>query len=141
MLEPDTLVYNRYRIIRHIGQGGMGAVYEAFDQSLSNRVALKQTFVGDTQGNRAFEHEAQLLARLRHLALPKVIDHFVDGAEQFLVMEFIPGEDLGALLDERGAPFPVEAVLEWADQLLNVLEYLHTQLPPVIHRDIKPQNL
>jgi serine/threonine protein kinase len=141
MLEPNTLVHDRYRIVQLIGQGGMGAVYEAVDQHLSNTVALKQTLVTGAQLARAFEREAQLLARLRHSALPKVIDHFTDAFGQFLVMEFIPGEDLGSLLERRGAPFPVDSVLHWADQLLNVLEYLHAQQPPVIHRDIKPQNL
>lgn len=138
---PGTLVLERYRIIRHIGQGGMGAVYEAVDERLKNTVALKQTLTDDEQILRAFEREAQLLAHLRHPALPKVIDHFVDTAGHFLVMEYIPGDDLAKLLEERRQPFPVDLVIEWTDQLLEVLHYLHTQSVPVIHRDIKPQNL
>ena len=85
MLEPNSVLHNRYRIVQLIGEGGMGAVYEAVDQSLSNRVALKQTLVSGAQYVKAFEREAQLLARLRHPALPKVIDHFVDASGQFLV--------------------------------------------------------
>ncbi len=141
MLAPDTLIHGRYRIIRAIGKGGMGAVYEAFDLRLQSPVALKQMVVEGEQLSRAFAREAQLLASLRHQALPRVIDHFVDDQGQFLVMEFIPGEDLATLLQKQGAPFPVDQVLAWADTLLDVLSYLHAQQPPVIHRDIKPQNM
>jgi hypothetical protein len=141
MLAPDTLIHGRYRIIRAIGKGGMGAVYEAFDLRLQSPVALKQMVVEGEQLSRAFAREAQLLASLRHQALPRVIDHFVDEHGQFLVMEFIPGEDLATLLQKQGAPFPVDQVLAWADTLLDVLSYLHAQQPPVIHRDIKPQNM
>ncbi|NJN66119.1 MAG: serine/threonine protein kinase [Chloroflexaceae bacterium] len=141
MLEPGTLVQNRYRIVRHIGQGGMGAVYEAFDQRLLNPVALKQMLVTEEVLKQAFEREAQLLARLRHPSLPKVIDHFTDSLGQFLVMEFMPGDDLATLLERQQKPFLAERVLAWTDQLLDALHYLHTQPMPVIHRDIKPQNM
>lgn len=141
MLAPNTVVQGRYVIVRPIGQGGMGAVYEALDQRLRSTVALKQTLVSNSQLDRAFQREAELLANLRHPALPRVMDYFADGGEQFLVMEYIPGDDLGVLLDRRNAPFPVEAVARWADQLLDALDYLHKQQPPITHRDIKPQNL
>ena len=141
ILEPDTIINGRYRVAEKIGQGGMGAVYEATDERLRNRVALKQTLVEGEAFSRAFEREAQLLAGLRHPALPRVIDHFVDGRGQFLVMDFIEGQDLAELLKVRGGPFPVAEVLRWADLLLDALEYLHSHDPPIIHRDIKPQNL
>jgi serine/threonine protein kinase len=119
----------------------MGAVYEAEDSRLSRNVALKETLVETDELRRAFEREARLLANLRHPALPKVLDHFSEGTGLFLVMEFIPGDDLGVMLERRERPFAPEEVLGFADQLLGALEYLHGLDPPVLHRDIKPQNL
>ena len=141
MLAHDTLLQNRYRVVRLLAEGGMGAVYEAVDERLGNVVALKKTSFSDEQMRNAFEREARLLARLRHAALPVVSDHFTEADGQFLVMQFIPGDDLEEMLTRRGEPFPVEDALRWADQLLDALDYLHTQQPPIIHRDIKPQNL
>lgn len=140
MLSTDIILQNRYRVLRPLGRGGMGAVYEAFDERLSRTVALKETLVERDELRRAFERESRLLANLRHPALPKVLDHFSEGTDLFLVMEFIPGDDLGRMLDEGRTFTPVE-VLRWADQLLDALEYLHNLDPPVLHRDIKPANL
>ena len=142
MIAPGTVLQNRYAVERQIGAGGMGAVYVATDRRFGSTVALKETFFGDAALRRAFEREARLLNRLRHHALPRVSDHFEEAEGQFLVMEYIPGEDLSQLLKARnGAGFPARQVLSWADQLLDALDYLHTQEPPVVHRDIKPQNL
>lgn len=141
MPAPDTVLQGRYRIVRQLGRGGMGAVYEAVDERLSRTVALKERLVVTDDLKRAFEREARLLANLRHPALPKVIDHFSEDDGQFLVMEFIPGSDLGELLQRRQRPFSPTEVAAWADELLDALDYLHTHDPPVIHRDIKPSNL
>ena len=141
MLSPDTILQGRYRIIRQLGQGGMGAVYEAVDQRLDTTVALKETLFTDERLRKQFEREARLLARLHHQALPRVSDHFNEGAGQFLVMQYIAGDDLSSMLAHRNGPFPQEDVLRWADQLCDTLDYLHTQDPEIIHRDIKPQNL
>jgi serine/threonine protein kinase len=140
-LLPNTTIHERYVVRRTIGQGGMGAVYEASDERLGNTVALKQMLLSGQQFSTAFQREARLLAGLRHAALPKVTDYFTDAHGQFLVMEYIPGSDLGSLLGQRGRPFAVQEVLGWADQILQALEYLHCQQPPIVHRDIKPQNL
>jgi len=140
-LEPDALIQGRYLVRRTVGRGGMGAVYEAIDQRLGHTVALKQMLVGGDSATAAFEREARILAGLRHPGLPRVTDFFGDPRGLFLVMEFIPGGDLGALLTERGRPFPVEDVVRWADQILDVLTFLHGQQPPILHRDIKPQNI
>ena len=141
MLEPNTILQGRYLVIRQLGQGGMGTVYEALDQRLSSIVALKETAVDTNEMRRAFEREAALLANLRHPSLPKVIDYFIEGETQVLVMEYIPGNDLAELLALRGRAFTTDEVLRWADVVLNALEFLHTRTPPIIHRDIKPGNL
>jgi serine/threonine protein kinase len=138
-LPIDTLLIGRYLIRDLLGQGGMGAVYLARDENLNKKVAVKQTFFREDYLRRAFKREAQLLASLNHPALPRVSDHFVEGEDQFLVMDYIEGCDLAKLLEQRGAPFEPAEMLAWAYQLLDVLEYLHTQ--EIIHRDIKPQNL
>lgn len=141
MLVPDTILQNRYSIVRQLGRGGMGAVYEATDQRLHRTVALKETLAETDDLRHAFAREAHLLANLRHPTLPKVIDHFSEGDGLFLVMEFIPGDDLGAMTERGERLFSPAEVLRWADQLLDALEYLHTHQPPVLHRDIKPSNL
>ena len=141
-LAQNTLIQNRYLIVQLIGKGGMGEVYLAVDQRLGSAVALKRTlFAGDENLGSAFEREARVLARLRHPVLPKVSDHFGEGDEQFLVMEHISGEDLSKRIEANGKPFPLSWVMFWADQLLDALSYLHSHEPPIIHRDIKPQNL
>ncbi len=141
-LAPNTLIQNRYLIVQLIGKGGMGEVYLAVDQRLGSAVALKRTFFADDEmlGN-AFEREAKILARLRHPVLPKVSDHFAESGEQYLVMEHIAGDDLSKRLEASQKAFPLSWVLFWADQLLDALSYLHSHEPPIIHRDIKPQNL
>jgi serine/threonine protein kinase len=141
MLTPETVLQGRYRILRQLGQGGMGAVYEAIDQRLDTTIALKETFFADERLRKQFEREARLLARLHHPALPRVSDHFSEADGQFLVMQFIPGDDLSEMMNRKRGPFPVNQVLTWADQLLDALDYLHTQDPQIVHRDIKPQNL
>lgn len=140
MLVPETVLQGRYRIIRQLGQGGMGAVYEAVDERLDTTIALKETFFADERLRKQFEREARLLARLHHPALPRVSDHFQEGDGQFLVMQFIAGDDLAEMIVQRRGPFPTDQVITWADQLGDALDYLHTQNPQIIHRDIKPQS-
>lgn len=141
-LAPNTMIQNRYLVVHLIGKGGMGEVYLAVDQRLGSAIALKRTYFADdeTLGN-AFEREAKILARLRHPVLPKVSDHFGENGDQYLVMEHISGDDLSKRLETANKPFPVSWVMFWADQLLDALSYLHSHEPPIIHRDIKPQNL
>jgi formylglycine-generating enzyme required for sulfatase activity/predicted Ser/Thr protein kinase len=141
MLPPNTILRERYRIIHQLGHGGMGAVYQAMDENLSCVVAVKETFAVTDEQRRAFRREAELLANLSHPTLPRVTDHFTHGKGQFLVMQYVPGHDLVELLELREQPFSVAKVIEWADQLLDALEELHSADPPIIHRDIKPANL
>ncbi|MEO8649501.1 MAG: serine/threonine-protein kinase [Acidobacteriota bacterium] len=141
MIPAGKILQSRYRIDKQIGQGGMGSVYVATDERFGSVVAIKETLCMDDNYRRAIEREARLLNSLKHPALPRVSDHFLEDDGQFLVMEYIAGDDLQAILDQNGEPFPIEQVRIWADQLLDALDFLHRQAIPVIHRDIKPQNL
>src|SRR5882672_7186310 len=141
MLAPGAILQDRYRIIRQLGKGGMGAVYEAVDLRLDAVVALKETFSVDASLRRQFEQEARLLAQLHHPALPRVSDYFTEGDRAFLVMQFISGADLAQIISQQPGPFPRATVIAWADQLLEALVYLHTRDRQIIHRDIKPHNL
>lgn len=141
VLGPDTVLQDRYRIVRKLGNGGMGAVYEAVDQRLGITVALKETLSSEPAMRKQFEHEARLLAGMQHPALPRVSDHFVEGHRAFLVMQFIGGVDLARIISQQPGPFPRDQVIAWADQLLDALIYLHSRDRQVIHRDIKPHNL
>lgn len=139
-LSSGVILQSRYRIVKQLGHGGMGVVYEASDDRVRNRlVALKETYADDDENRRAFEREAELLANTEHEAFPRVIDYFTEAEGCFLVMELIRGEDLGEMLTKRGQPFESEQVLKWADQILDALGDLHENY--VIHRDIKPSNL
>src|ERR1043165_5976760 len=147
MLTPDTHLKDRYRILHQIGRGGFGTVYKAVDEVLSCSVAIKETredVVTNDKIKKAFEREAKLLRNLKHECLPRVTDYFFHDNSQFLVMDFIEGEDLGALLKSRlpsGGPFTVAEILPWADRILSALAYLHNLPEPIIHRDIKPANI
>ncbi len=139
MIELGTVLQNRYRIEKQIGQGGMGQVYVATDERFKSTVAIKETIFQDLTLRKAFEREARLLNSLKHIALPRVSDHFNENDGQFLVMEYIAGEDLAEMMERNGRAFPLEDVLNWAYQLCDALDFLHSQ--DIIHRDIKPQNL
>jgi serine/threonine protein kinase len=143
MLSRNHFLQQRYRIIRALSAGGFGQVYEALDDKLDCIVAIKERLarLNSEKMRRAFEKEAKLLANLRHPVLPKVMDHFFVGDGQYLVMEFIEGDDLARLLSKWKQPFTVEQVLTWADELLKALTYLHTRPEVILHRDIKPANI
>ena len=140
-LEPGSLLNDRYRIGRVLGQGGMGAVYQATDASLGGLpCAVKQNLALSPETGRLFRREASLLANLRHPNLPRVTHHFVLGQEQYLVMDYVEGEDLKQRLEREG-PLPEALVLQWAPQICEAVRYLHSLAPPIIHRDIKPANI
>lgn len=139
-LELNTFLRDRYRIEKQLGKGGMGAVYLALDTVLQTKVAVKINQNPRQEGREQFLQEARLLAALRHPNLPRVIDYFVIEDSQYLVMDFIPGDDLGTIVKRDGKQ-DVDKVISWARQLGKALNYLHTQEPPVIHRDIKPGNI
>ena len=119
----------------------MGAVYEAIDLRLGHTVALKQTLTNDEGQWKQFEREARLMAWLNHPALPRVSDYFTEGHRAFFVMQYVEGRDLAEIIAQQPGPLPRQAVVAWADQLLDALIYLHTHERQIIHRDIKPHNL
>jgi hypothetical protein len=146
MLEKGQSLQNgRYRIEGRIAAGGMGAVYEAFDERFRNRVAVKETHFPTGDLAQAFEREARLLRHLKHEGLPSVIDYFDENGGAYLVMDFVEGHDLGAVFEARLArgegPLPPNDVVRIGVEILSVLEYLHGQPEPILHRDIKPRNM
>lgn len=142
LLASGDTVQGRYRISRLLGQGGMGAVYQAQDSRLGGRsVAVKENFDASTEAQAQFQLEATTLANLHHPNLPRVTDHFVEpSGKQYLVMDFVEGEDLQQKLDRQGR-LPEAQVIKWFEQVCDALEYLHGCNPPIIHRDIKPANI
>jgi serine/threonine protein kinase len=151
-LAPDHVLRDRYIIQKIIGRGGMGSIYLAEDNRLPGRLCAIKEVRQDpnipehlrSQGRDQFYREASVLARLDHPNLPKVSDFFSEEDRDYLVMDFVPGEDLKTLMDKarrRNTFLDQSDVLAWAGQLADALEYLHGQPQPVIHRDIKPSNL
>src|SRR5512134_2664824 len=140
-LEPDTLLHKRYRIIEILGQGGMGSVYRAIDENLGLEVAVKENLFTTEEYNRQFRREANILANLRHPNLPRVTDHFViEGQGQYLVMDYIEGEDLRQRMDRTGLLAEEEVIVIGA-AVCDALTYLDSRRPSIIHRDIKPGNV
>ncbi len=151
-LKTGEVLRSRFKIRRIIGHGGMGSIYLVDDLKLEGRqCALKEVEHDRTlpvevvqQARDQFLREATVLARLDHPNLPKVSDFFSIGPRDYLVMDYVPGNDLRTLMMEarqKGAFLPESEVLSWANQIADALSYLHNQSPPILHRDIKPSNL
>ncbi|MCB0167810.1 MAG: serine/threonine-protein kinase [Anaerolineae bacterium] len=139
---PDGIVLeDRYRIDKLMAEGGMGAIYQGFDSKLVIPVAIKENFFQTPQAVRQFEQEALILARLQHPNLPRVTDHFSFEGKQYLVMDFIEGQDLWEMFEGQGLPLEERQALAYIIQVCDAVSYLHRQKPPIIHRDIKPQNI
>lgn len=141
LLERGVLLNNRYRIVDILGQGGMGSVYRAIDENLGLEVAVKDNLFTTDEYARQFRREALILAGLRHPNLPRVTDHFIiHGQGQYLVMDFIEGEDLRERMERIGV-LPDEDVITIGSAVCEALAYLASRKPPIIHRDIKPGNV
>lgn len=141
VLERGALINHRYRIVEILGQGGMGSVYRAVDENLGVEVAVKDNLFTTDEYARQFRREAIILANLRHPNLPRVTDHFVmEGQGQYLVMDYIEGEDLRQRMDRVGV-LPDEEVITIGAAVCDALTYLGTRRPAIIHRDIKPGNV
>jgi serine/threonine protein kinase len=141
-LTTGQVLNYRYRIVKSLGQGGFATVYRAWDINKNLACALKENNETTPEAARQFAREANILAKLRHPNLPRVIDYFIiSGYGQYLVMELVEGDDLQTMLERLGRPFPMVAVMRWSEHIFDALAYLHSQQPPVIHRDIKPANI
>ncbi len=147
-LEPGTLLLDRYLIVRRVGGGGMGSVYQARDKRLADRLcAVKEMielFADQNQRAKAvedFKREAEVLAQLDHPSIPTVFDYFIEGGRYYLVMRWIGGGDLAEQIRMRGGIVEEATVTKWAIQICDVLHYIHSQKPPIIYRDLKPANL
>ncbi len=151
-VKPGEVLRGRYKIRERIGQGGMGNIYLADDLRLEGRLcALKEVEYDRAlpehilqEAREQFLREATVLARLDHHNLPKVSDFFSNEKRDYLVMDYVPGKDLRALMLEarKNKNFlSEESVLNWANQISDALTYLHNQEPPIVHRDIKPSNI
>jgi serine/threonine protein kinase len=148
LLPLARLAEDRYVILEKIAQGGMGAIYRAQDQRLQDKIVvvkeMSESAVSPAERDdilECFQREAELLARLEHPNLVRVSDLFQEGDRHYMVMEYVPGQTLEKMLEGRSSPFPEEQVLTWAEQLCDVLSYLHGQTPQIIYRDIKPANV
>ncbi len=150
MLIKDKVLKGRYRVIRQLGQEKSGAVYEAYDSIRKANVALKEILVDSEKVpaiterenlKRAFADRAKILAEVKHESLPQVRGYFSEFERQYLVLELIDGDDTAVLLTKNEKPIPFADAANWADQLLDALDYLHTLPTPIIHGDVKPQNI
>lgn len=140
-LRTGMILNNRYRVVSVLGRGGFGAVYRVWDINMECPRALKVNLDTSNQAQRQFKLEAKILGNLDHLGLPNIIDHFIlEGKGQYLVMDYVEGEDLEALLKRQAGPLSEHQVIDWVNQICDALSYLHHQNPPIIHRDIKPAN-
>jgi len=147
-LAVGTVLENRYKIINQVVSGDISAVYKAKVLKLNSICAVKELIPTEeklyerAQAVEWFKREAKLLARLDNPNLPRVFDYFVSGGRYYLIMNYIEGEDLLDILEKRGNPgLPEHVVIDWATQILKVLDYLHNLNPPVVYRDVKPENI
>ncbi len=146
-LEPDHVLQNgRLKVIRQLAFGGLSAIYLAQEKGL-DLVVLKEAVVPEKADQAAkakaeemLVRESQILARLRHPNIARVLDHFIEDARHYLILEYINGPDLRQYVKENGALSQIQA-LEWGIKIAEILFYLHNQDPPVFHRDLTPDNI
>ena len=148
MFQPNSVIAGRYQVVRLVGQGGMSNLYLAYDRKYNNAsVVVKEmtaSYADPKEQQMAvdlFHREAKLLASLNHRHIPKVFDYFQFAGKYYLSMEYIDGVDLAIKLEETKGPLPEKQVLEWGEQIAQVLFYLHKHDPPIVFRDVKPSNI
>ena len=148
MFQPNSVIAGRYQVIRLVGQGGMSNLYLAYDRKYNNATVVVKEMTASYSDPKEqqmavdlFHREAKLLASLNHRHIPKVFDYFQFAGKYYLSMEYIDGVDLAVKLEETKGPLPEKQVLEWGEQVAQVLFYLHKHEPPIVFRDVKPSNI
>lgn len=145
MTEIGTVIDGKYEILKELGRGGMSVVYLAMDKHLNKQWAVKEIKKRGSEKNdviviNSLLAEANLMKRLDHPSLPRIVDIIDNVVTIYIVMDYIEGESLDKILNEYGAQ-PEELVINWAKQICDALSYLHSQKPPIIYRDMKPANV
>jgi serine/threonine protein kinase len=141
-LVTGQILNKRYRVVKLLGQSGFGAVYRAWDTNLKGSCVVKEVLDTSTVGQQHFSQEASSLFKLRHFNLPRVYDAFsIARLGQYLVMDYVEGEDLRQMMERTPGSLPEAMVLPWIAQVCDALSYLHSQNPPIIHRDVQPANI
>ncbi|MBQ2982920.1 MAG: protein kinase [Lachnospiraceae bacterium] len=145
MARLGTVIDNKYEILKEIGKGGMSTVYLAMDKRLNKQWAIKELRrIPGNENNKILVKsliiEANMMKKLDHPSLPRVVDIIDNGQTIYVIMDYIEGESLKTVLSVSGAQSQ-KKVVEWAKQLCEVLRYLHSQNPPIIYRDMKPSNI
>lgn len=139
MLEEGQIINDIYQVQEPVGEGGAGQVYLAWHKNLKKKVVIKR--IKDDYIGRVNERgEADILKNLRHRYLPQVYDFIQMGKEVYTVIDFIDGNSLLEYI-QAGIRFDEAQTIKWLKQLLDALDYLHSQKPPIIHSDIKPSNI
>lgn len=145
MIKIHDVINGKYEILKEIGHGGMSTVYLAMDKNLNKQWAVKEIRKNGNDANdlsvvNSLQAEADLMKKLDHPALPRIVDIINDAETICIIMDYIEGETLEKIISEYGAQ-PEETVIGWAMQLCDALQYLHSQKPPIIYRDMKPANV
>lgn len=145
LIKIHDVINGKYEILKEIGHGGMSTVYLAMDKNLNKQWAVKEIRKNGNDANdlsvvNSLQAEADLMKKLDHPALPRIVDIINDAETICIIMDYIEGETLEKIISEYGAQ-PEETVIGWAMQLCDALQYLHSQKPPIIYRDMKPANV
>src|SRR5258706_5690759 len=145
LIPGSQLQYGRYVIKKILGQGGMGTLALATDTRLADKLVVIKELVADhvdpAEDVRNFQREVQTLSHLDHPLIPGVTDHFQEGSRYFMVQEYVEGENLDARMERMRHPMEEQDALRYAAEVLDILDYLEQQKPPLVHRDIKPANI
>ena len=143
-LPAGTVLRGRYRIERVLGSGGFGHVYQAVDEQTNQKFAVKEYLVTGSSGKAQLDHEARVISQLHHPSMPAFRDAFDERGRYYIVLGYIEGNDLTdclRLVRQKNEIIPIERVLSWIFSVCEVVTFLHNQNPPIIHRDIKPDNI